>query len=137
MVNEARVTALDDEALVRAVRRTLVEFVVPRLEETGSDEFLISELKSCLSMLDFAGRGLMARQAARAEAGRRLAELFDGRAPGSAWAGSDPNTTGTFLARARRPDSVFSESDRRLAGQIRELLRERLRVEIESRIEER
>jgi hypothetical protein len=133
-VNGAAVTALDDEALIGSVRRTLVGLILPRLEETATEEFVISELKSCVSMLDFVTRGLATRLAARAEADRRLAELFQSRPDGSAWQGADPNSTGAFLARAARADTDLSQADRRLAAAVRELLQRRLRLEIESRL---
>lgn len=135
MVSGARVTALDDEELIGAVRRSLLELLLPRLEETGSEEFLISELKSCLSMLDFTGRGLAARQAARVLADVQLAALFESRPEGSAWQGTEPNSTGAFLALGRRASSELSDPDRGLGERVRELLRARLATEIRTRVE--
>ena len=137
MVSGARVTALDDDELIGAVRRSLLELILPRLQETGSEEFLMSELKSCLSMLDFTGRGLAARQAARVSADARLAALFESRPEGSAWQGTDPNSTGAFLALARRASSDLSDQDRALGEHVRDLLRERLTTEIRTRVERR
>jgi hypothetical protein len=134
-VTGARVTALDDEDLIAAVRRSLQDLVLPRLQEAGAEEFLISEMKSCLSMLDFAARGLATRQAERVDSEGRLAALFAGRPAQSAWQGIDANSTGVFLARARRASPGLSPEDLALAVKVRELLRARLRVEVQTRLQ--
>lgn len=136
-MTDSRVTALDDEELIGAVRRSLLELVLPRLQETGADEFLVAELKSCLSMLDFTGRGLAVRQAARVVADEQIKTYFKERPEGSAWRGIDHNSTGAFLALARRPSSGLSGEDQALATRVRELLRGRLQTEIRTRVEGR
>ena len=102
---------------------------------TPAEEFLISELKSCLSMLDFTGRGLAARGAARVSADVQLAAYFESRPEGSAWQGTDPNSTGAFLALGRRASSELSDQDRDLGKRVRDLLRARLATEIRTRVE--
>lgn len=129
---DARVTALPDEELIDAVRRTLIEVLVPHLNQTVAEEFVISEVKACLSILDHVSRGLPERQAARESSDRQLAELFDQRPLESAWHSSAPQDTGAFLALARISKSNLSEADRRLAGEVRSVLRSRLRVEVDS-----
>lgn len=133
----ARVTALDDEDLIAAVRRSLQDLLLPRLLEAGVEEFLISEVRSCLSMLDFAARGLAARQAERVDSEGQLAHLFAVRPAQSAWQGIDPNSTGVFLARSRRASPGLSPEDLAVAAKVRALLRARLQVELQTRLQAR
>ena len=74
MVN-ARVAPLDDEELLGAVQRAFRELIIPELERGGAEEFVISQVRSCLSILSYVGRGLHDRQVARQAADAELATL--------------------------------------------------------------
>ena len=71
----AKVAPLDDEELLAAVQRAFRELIIPALEKGGAEEFVISQVRSCLSILGYVGRGLHQRQVARAEADAELAAL--------------------------------------------------------------
>jgi hypothetical protein len=73
----ARVAPLDDEQLLAAVQRAFRELIIPELERGGAEEFVISQVRSCLSILSYVGRGLHERQAVRAEIDAELAALLD------------------------------------------------------------
>jgi hypothetical protein len=73
----ANVAPLDDEQLIAAVQRAFRELIIPELERGGAEEFVISQVRSCLSILSYVGRGLHERAAARAEADAELAGLVD------------------------------------------------------------
>jgi hypothetical protein len=127
------VTGLEDEELLDAVRRTLAQLVLPRLEASGAEEFVLSQVKSCLSLLDFVRRRLPERQAARGTADAALAGLFARRDSQSAWTSHDAWSTGWFLAMERDPASTLSSTDRTLAAELRTVLETRLAAEIATR----
>jgi hypothetical protein len=80
----AKVAPLDDEELLAAVQRAFRHIIIPELERLGAEEFVVSQVRSCLSMLSYVGRGLHDRQVARAQADVALGALLAGepaRAP--------------------------------------------------------
>ena len=129
----AAVTSLDDEDLLEAVRRFLQDGVLTRLEADGAEEFVLSELKSCLSLLDFVRRGLPERLAARAVADAAVADLYSQREPDSAWTALDAWSTGRFLAMERATDGAITTSDKVLAAELRKVFEDRLAAEIATR----
>ena len=96
MVN-ARVAPLDDEQLLAAVGRAFRELIIPELERGGAEEFVISQVRSCLSILSYVGRGLHDRQVARAEADAELAALVD--ADGTPLPGREADVRALLLGR--------------------------------------
>ena len=74
----ANVAPLEDEQLIAAVQRAFREVIIPELERGGAEEFVISQVRSCLSILSYVGRGLHERQTVRAAADAELAGLVDG-----------------------------------------------------------
>jgi len=112
-----RMAPLDDEDLLDAVQRSFREMILPELERLGADEFVLSQVRSTLSMVAFVRRGLQERLVAQSEAERRLDEILrrDGRAPGM-------------------PTSPLELAAEALAvPEVAALLRQRLRVEIGTR----
>jgi hypothetical protein len=71
------VAPLEDEQLIAAVQRAFRELIIPELERGGAEEFVISQVRSCLSILSYLGRGLHERQVAREAADAELAPLVD------------------------------------------------------------
>jgi hypothetical protein len=74
----ANVAPLEDEELIAAVQRAFRELIIPELERGGAEEFVISQVRSCLSILSYVGRGLHDRHVAREAADAELAGLVDG-----------------------------------------------------------
>lgn len=72
---QAKVAPLDDEELLAAVQRAMRELIIPELERRGSEEFLVSQVRSCLSILSYVARGLHDRQVAREQADAAMAAL--------------------------------------------------------------
>ena len=117
MTSPLRMAPLDDEDLLDAVQRSFREMILPELERLGADEFVLSQVRSTLSMVAFVRRGLQERLVAQSEAERRLDEILrrDGRAPGM-------------------PTSPLELAAEALAvPEVAALLRQRLRVEIGTR----
>ena len=71
------VAPLDDEQLLGAVQRAFREIIIPELERGGTEEFVISQVRSCLSILSYVRRGLHDRQLASEETDAELAGLLD------------------------------------------------------------
>ena len=114
---DARVAPLDDEDLLAVVQDAFRTLIIPELERAGAEEFVVSQVRSCLSIIGFVRRGLHDRQAGRAAADAELAALLDEQAIGPAGAQS--------------PVDLFHSawSDPR----VRELLQRRLALEVSSR----
>jgi hypothetical protein len=129
VIGDARVSALDDEQLLDAVQRALRELVLPHLEGCGADEFLISQVRSCLSIVGFVARGLCERQTARAATDAELGYLFDTLEHGSAWSAPAPLATGRFLA-----GGGHGAGDGERAARVKALLRARLEIELRTRL---
>lgn len=72
-----RVAPLEDEELLGAVQRGLVELIVPELERMGAEEFVVSQTRSLISIVGFVSRGLYDRQRARAACAAAMAALAD------------------------------------------------------------
>ena len=106
----AKVAPLDDEELIGAVQRAFRELIIPELERRGAEEFVVSQVRSCLSILSYVGRGLHERQVARSQADVAMAALL----------GAGPSGPG-------------GDADLPLPGAVRDLLLHRLDVEIRSR----
>ena len=93
----ARVAPLDDEELLAAVQRAFRELIIPELERGGAEEFVISQVRSCLSILSYVGRGLHDRQVARHAADAELAALVDNG--GEPLPGREPEVRALLLGR--------------------------------------
>src|SRR3981081_4333161 len=57
MVTPLRVAPLDDAELLGAVATALRQVVLPELERAGAEEFVLSQVRSCLSIVRFVSSG--------------------------------------------------------------------------------
>ena len=112
-----RVAPLDDEDLLEAVQRSFREVILPELERLGADNFVLSQVRSTLSMIGFVRRGLTSRLVAQAEAEKFLVLALERRG-----VELDADVSPVDLAR-RSAD--FPE--------VAALLRERLHVDVRTR----
>jgi hypothetical protein len=112
-----RVAPLDDEDLLEAVQRSFRQVILPELERLGADEFVLSQVRSTLSMVGFVRRGLTSRLVAQAEAEKLLTIALERRGI------------------ALDTDVSPVEFSRRTSGlpEIAALLREQLHVEVQTR----
>ena len=113
-----RVAPLDDEDLLEAVQRSFREVILPELERLGVDDFVLSQVRSTLSMIGFVRRGLTSRLVAQAEAEKLLVLALERRG-----VVLDADVSPVELAR-RSAD--FPE--------VAALLRDRLHVDVRTRI---
>jgi hypothetical protein len=114
VVNPARVAPLEDEDLLRVVQNAFRTLVIPELERRGADEFVLSQVRSCLSIVGFVQRGLHERQVARGRADAELDELLAQR-------GIDPAEVASPVELHRRlgDDAAFRAIlRRRLADEL-------------------
>jgi hypothetical protein len=112
-----RVAPLDDDDLLAAVQSAFREVILPELERLGAEEFILSQVRSTLSMVSFVRRGLAARLLAQADAERSVTEALRR-------GGIQPEQVGSATDLADRAEAV---------SEVAALLRDRLRLEIETR----
>jgi hypothetical protein len=117
MVTPLRVAPLDDAELLGAVATALRQVVLPELERAGAEEFLLSQVRSCLSIVRFVSSGLDERQRAQVELEDQVGELLAEH--------------GIDVAEITSPVELYH----RTAGipEMQDLLHQRLEAEVRSR----
>ena len=74
MTDHFRVAPLSDEELLGVVQSSFRELILPELERLGADEFLLSQVRSTMSIVGFVRRGLEKRITGHAELLRQVGE---------------------------------------------------------------
>lgn len=117
----ARPAPLEDEELLDVVLAAFADVILPELEAAGSEEFVLAQVRSTMSIVGFVRRGLVDRQAARLDARAALATIAgDGPLSGA----HTPVELAGALGSASGPE----------AAAVRAVLTRRLAAEISSRL---
>jgi hypothetical protein len=120
-----RVAPLDDEQLLGVVQDAFRQLIGPELERLGAEEFVVSQVRSCMSIVGFVRKGLHERQVGRSRADAELDALLARFAI--------PEPAGPIgLAELLDPDSDVDDACRR---QLTDLLHRRLELDIRTRTE--
>jgi hypothetical protein len=118
MVTPLRVAPLDDAELLRAVATALRQVVLPELERAGAEEFVLSQVRSCLSIVRFVSSGLGERQRAQVELEDQVGELLADH--------------GIDIAELTSPVDLYHRTAAEVP-ELPQLLRRRLEAEVSSR----